>query len=369
MIPHIFPPFPQLKQIDLYALLESAKEVGGDLYDFFLLDEKNLCFAIGDVSGKGIPASLFMAVTRTLLRSLAQKEKETSAIVSEINATLCQNNDSNMFVTFFIGILDTSTGELRYCNAGHNPPLLIKKEGNTSFFEITKGIPLGLFSEFIFKEQITKLSGGDKLFLYTDGLTEAENWNKELFSDNRLLSVLQNYHANTPENLVKGVLEAVNQHVNGNEQSDDLTMLTILFKGSAKQEISLDNEIEQLKTATTWIEQSLELLNIPQTLEYTINLVIEEAFSNIVFYAYEPGQKGKIDISLDVEGEYVVIELKDQGKPFDPTAMDSPDTTLPAEQRQIGGLGVFLMKKMTDQVSYNRDNLTNKLTIKKKITQ
>jgi len=366
MIPHIFPPFPQLKQIDLYAVLESAKEVGGDLYDFFLLDQKHLCFAIGDVSGKGIPASLFMAVTRTLLRSLAHQDKPTSLIVSEINATLCLNNDSNMFVTFFIGILDTSTGKLRYCNAGHNPPVLTKKEGHTAFFDITKGIPLGLFGDFSFTEQHTTLSNGDKLFLYTDGLTEAENSNKELFSDSRLLSVLQSSSANSPANLVRNVLDAVNKHVNGNEQSDDLTMLSILFHGVQKRKISLDNQIEQLKTITNWIKESMILLKIPDNLENTINLVVEEAFSNIVFYAYEPGHKGKIDLSLDLEGEFVVIELKDNGKPFDPTLMQEPDTSLPAQERPIGGLGVFLMKKMTDYLNYRREDQTNILTIKKK---
>jgi sigma-B regulation protein RsbU (phosphoserine phosphatase) len=370
MIPHIFPPFPQIKQIDLFALLESAKEVGGDLYDFFLLDDKHLCFAIGDVSGKGIPASLFMAVTRTLLRSLAQKEKTTAMIVSEINTTLCFNNDSNMFVTFFLGILDTTTGELRYCNAGHNPPVLVKNDGLTTFFDITKGIPLGLYEDFAFTEQITSLKSGDTLFLYTDGLTEAENCKNELFSDQKLIETIQSAIAKSPADLVKYVLESVRNHVNGNEQSDDLTMLGILYKGdevSTDKEMSAESDINMLPAINEWVVRRLKQLGLPDGLENTVNLVIEEAFSNIVFYAYEPGQKGKIDISLYLDGEMLVIELRDKGKPFDPTAAEDPDTTLPAEKREIGGLGIFLIKKMTDRVEYRREERVNVLIIKKKV--
>lgn len=370
MIPHIFPPFPQIKEIDLFALLESAKEVGGDLYDFFLLDEKQLCFAIGDVSGKGIPASLFMAVTRTLLRSLANKEKTTAMIVSEINTTLCFNNDSNMFVTFFLGILDTATGELRYCNAGHNPPVLVKNNGHTAFFDITKGIPLGLYEDFVFTEQSTTLESGETLFLYTDGLTEAENCKNELFSDQKLIETIKSATVQSPANLVRYVLESVKSHVNGNEQSDDLTMLGILYKGdevSAEKAISAERDINMLPVINEWVVRRLNGLKLPAGLENAVNLVIEEAFSNIVFYAYEPGQKGKIDISLYVEGEMLVIELRDTGKPFDPTAAQDPDTTLPAEKREIGGLGIFLVKKMTDRVEYRREENENLLVIKKKI--
>ncbi|OJV23352.1 MAG: hypothetical protein BGO30_08640 [Bacteroidetes bacterium 41-46] len=374
MIPHIFPPFPQIKQIDLYAMLESAKEVGGDLYDFFLLDERNLCFAIGDVSGKGIPASLFMAVTRTLLRSLADRDKTTATILSEINSTLCLNNDSNMFVTFFIGILDTTTGDLRYCNAGHNPPVLIKSGAKAEYFEITKGIPLGLFDDFTFNEQFTKLNGGDQIFLYTDGLTEAENSSNELFSENRLIDSINISESRLPESLVKDVLRSVKLHVADNEQSDDLTMLSILYKRSdednskgkeAEKSITVQSDIAQLQRINNWTEERLSRLGLPEELGNTVNLVIEEAFSNIVFYAYEPGDSEKIDLSLDCEGNMLVIELRDRGRAFDPTAKKDPDTTIPAEEREIGGLGIFLIKKLTDSVEYARIDGVNVLTIRK----
>lgn len=231
MIPHIFPPFPNLPEIDLFASLESAKEVGGDLYDFFQLDEYRLCFAIGDVSGKGIPASLFMAVTRTLLRSVADREKNTAEIVSSINKTLSFNNESSMFVTFFLGILDIRDGKLNYCNAGHNPPVLLKNKAGARFFNITKAIPIGLFEDYVYTEESIIIDAGDQLFLYTDGLTEAENAARKLFGDEHLLDVLQKNTLYSPKLLIEKTMEEVSCHVNGYIQSDDLTMMSIFYNG------------------------------------------------------------------------------------------------------------------------------------------
>lgn len=231
MIPHIFPPFPELSQIDLFASLLSAKEVGGDLYDFFLIDSQRICFAIGDVSGKGVPASLFMAVTRTLLRSVADKHKTSAQIVSSINKTLSFNNESNMFVTFFLGILDIKTGELKYCNAGHNPPVVIRNREDVSFFNITKAIPIGLFEDYNYTEEVMQLAVGDQVFLYTDGLTEAEDVNNNLFGDNLLLQILHEHACGTPHQLIEEATKAVALHVNGHIQSDDLTMMSIIYYG------------------------------------------------------------------------------------------------------------------------------------------
>jgi len=232
MIPHIFPPFPNLPEIDLYASLLSAREVGGDLYDFFLIDEHRLCFAIGDVSGKGIPASLFMAVTRTLLRSVADKHSNTAEIVRSVNRTLSLNNESNMFVTFFLGILNVTTGEIRYCNAGHNPPALISAKKEVNFLNLTKAIPLGLFEDFSYTEECIQIKPGDQLFLYTDGLTEAEDAENRLFGEERLLNVLRMNSEALPELLVMKTTEEISKHVAGHIQSDDLTMMSIVFYGN-----------------------------------------------------------------------------------------------------------------------------------------
>jgi phosphoserine phosphatase RsbU/P len=228
MIPHIFPPFPHLPEVDLFASLESAKEVGGDLYDFFLLDDHLLCFAIGDVSGKGVPASLFMAVTRTLLRSVAHKDINTAEITAAVNKTLNISNESNMFVTFFVGILDTQSRVLKYCNAGHNPPILITNKKDAVFFGLTKSIPIGLFDDFDFKEEMLQMGSDDQIFLYTDGLTEAEDVNNELYGNDRLLEVIRKHAESLPKQLIEQVNKDVKLHVNGHIQSDDLTMLSII---------------------------------------------------------------------------------------------------------------------------------------------
>lgn len=231
MIPHIFPPFPELPQIDLFATLKSAKEVGGDLYDFFLIDGNKFCFVIGDVSGKGVPASLFMAVTRTLVRSISDKIHSPSAIVESLNRSISQNNDSNMFITLFLGILDLENGSLRYTNAGHNPPVLIKKGGEAHMFEKTKFIPAGLFEDFKYGESSVEINKGDKLFLYTDGVSEAENSAGELFGEQLIMQVINNHNTARPQELIAAMENEISAHVNGYTQSDDITMMTIVYNG------------------------------------------------------------------------------------------------------------------------------------------
>ncbi len=231
MIPKIFPPFPDTPEIDLFAVLEPAKEVGGDLYDFFLIDDEHLCFAIGDVSGKGVPASLFMAVTRTLLRSTAPNQLSTATIVNTLNASLAAGNDSSMFVTFFIGIVNLKTGKMTYTNAGHNPPVVIHKDQKPEYFETTTMIPIGLFDSYPYVEKTKTLQPGDIMFLYTDGITEAENRQKELYSDERLITQLIKAPAREPKALVEFIKKDICAHVKDNMQSDDITMLSLIYFG------------------------------------------------------------------------------------------------------------------------------------------
>ncbi|MBN1925106.1 MAG: SpoIIE family protein phosphatase [Prolixibacteraceae bacterium] len=231
MIPKIFPPFPDIPEIDIYAMLEPAKEVGGDLYDFFLIDEKHLCFAIGDVSGKGVPASLFMAVTRTLLRSAAPKQQSPKLIVEALNKSLSYNNESSMFVTFFLGIINIETGYMQYTNAGHNPPVIIHENGDVKMFDVTKDIPIGLFAEHEYEEKEMTFSPSDRIFLYTDGVTEAENWDAQLYSEEKLLKCLSLANKSEPIEIVMSVARDVVIHVNDYLQSDDLTMMCIIYYG------------------------------------------------------------------------------------------------------------------------------------------
>lgn len=231
MIPSTFPPYPDLPQVDLFAFLKSAREVGGDLYDFFLIDKTKFCFAIGDVSGKGVPASLFMAVTRTLLRTIADKVQSPGEIVNILNKSLTANKTNNMFVTFFLGIIDLETGQLNYCNAGHNQPFLIKNNGEIVKFNIADGIPLGFFSSYEYPESTMILDSGDKIVAYTDGVSEAEKSEEEMFSEDDIELILKANLDKSPREIISVMLAEIEQYVGDYPQSDDITMLAVSYNG------------------------------------------------------------------------------------------------------------------------------------------
>ncbi len=236
MLPKTFPAFPNRKDIELYAELTPAKAVGGDLYDFFIHDER-LFFCIGDVSGKGVPASLVMAVTRTLFRNIAVHTFSPSHIVQTMNMNVCEGNDNCMFVTLFVGVLDLQTGHLRYCNAGHDAPYILKEKGKVesgqsaaaALLACDSNLPIGIMSDGQYTEQEADMTSGDMLFLYTDGLTEAENSSHELFGEDRITDVIAAFDG-SPQELIASMTGVVRQFVGDYEQSDDLTMLAIQYK-------------------------------------------------------------------------------------------------------------------------------------------
>ena len=230
MLPKLFPAYPDRDDIDIYGQLMSAKEVGGDLFDFFIRDDK-LFFCIGDVSGKGIPASLVMAMTRSLFRNIANHESRPEKIVSLINEAMSDGNDSNMFVTFFLGVLDLQTGQLHYCNAGHDWPYLV---GNgITELKSDPNLPVGTFSDTVYCLEEYQMPEGTILFMYTDGLTEAQDSQKNLFGDQRIVDVLQT--GGSCKEIIAKMTEAVHKFVGDAEQSDDLTMLAIQYKSTTKQ--------------------------------------------------------------------------------------------------------------------------------------
>ncbi|MBC8488163.1 MAG: SpoIIE family protein phosphatase [Bacteroidetes bacterium] len=230
MIPKIFPPFPDREDIDIYAVLEPARQVGGDLYDFFFLDDELLCFAIGDVSDKGVPSSLLMAITIALLRAKANKDLEVSEIVNSINKNISNGNDNLMFVTFFIGLLNLKTGELNYCNAGHNYPYLISQRLKAEEIQETHGTPLGIHEEQVYKSGKINLKKNDKLILYTDGVTEAMSKDGELYGDDRFLNLIESKCLQSdPEKIIKLILDDVGKFSSGAERADDITLLVLSY--------------------------------------------------------------------------------------------------------------------------------------------
>ena len=229
MVPKMFPPFPERDDLDLYAKLIPAKEVGGDLYDFFIKDDR-FYFIVGDVSGKGVPASLVMAVTCRLFRTVAAHFQSPAEIVTALNDALAESNESNMFCTFFIGILDVKNGHLQYCNAGHNAPVIVDPSGEVKFMEVEANLPLGLFGGFPYEGQECDIVKGTTIFLYTDGVTEAENIDKALYSDERLLDLMREQGGKVPQAIVDAALDDINKHVNGAEQSDDITIMCVHYR-------------------------------------------------------------------------------------------------------------------------------------------
>ncbi|MBF0201521.1 MAG: SpoIIE family protein phosphatase [Desulfamplus sp.] len=230
ILPKIFPPYPHKEQFDLHAYLKPAREVGGDLYDFFLVDDDHLCISIGDVSGKGVPAALFMVITKTLIKTYSETTMSASEIVTKINDVLSRENPNCMFVTLIVGILNIRTGELKYANAGHNPPLI--KSVGTSFYQKGLSGPLAGAMEGIgYKELSLTLKKGDSLFFYTDGVTEAMNCNKEVFSDARLEAVMNSASCIHAKDIIECVNKEIKSFVGDEPQYDDITMLSLSFRG------------------------------------------------------------------------------------------------------------------------------------------
>lgn len=229
VLPKKFPPFPGLKTVDLYASMKAAKSVGGDFYDFFLIDDQHLGIVMADVSDKGVPAAIFMAISRTVIRATALEEKGTAMCMEKANALLCRESVNSMFVTVFYGILNVETGELTYTNAGHNAPVVVRKNSKVEFLQPTGDVVLGISEPMSFHEKQLNLIIGDRLFLYTDGVTEAMNGQYEQFGEEHLLEVCGKMSLDSPQEMVKRIEEAVADFVNGAEQSDDITMMGVVF--------------------------------------------------------------------------------------------------------------------------------------------
>ena len=366
MIPKTFPPFPDRDDLDISAVIVPAKEVGGDLYDYFIRDGK-LYFCIGDVSGKGVPAALVMAVTRSLFHSVATHEHTSAHIVNTMNKSMSEMNDSNMFVTFFCGILNLDDGHLDFCNAGHNAPVIIS--GARKELELIPNLPLGIMEDFVFKSQKAVLKDDDALFLYTDGLTEAENINQDLFGEERMMDVLSTRRDST--NHLKAMAKAVKQFVGDAPRSDDLTMLFIHYiksePGVLKRHLTLENEIGQISRLSKFISNIATSRGLDEDLAMNINLAMEEAVTNSIMYAYPEGIRGEIEVDARVDDNTIEFTISDNGMEFDPTDRPEPDINAGAEERPIGGLGIFLVKNIMDSVSYIREKDTNILRLIKKL--
>ena len=375
MLPKIFPPYPERNDLDVFGQLTPAKEVGGDLFDFYIRDEK-LFFCIGDVSGKGVPASLYMVVTKALFRTVSGHEASPDRIVYALNEVLSRDNDSNMFVTLFVGVLDLPTGRLHYCNAGHDAPLLIGHTG-AGMLPVDSNLPVGVMPGWKFSKQETMMDPDTTIFLYTDGLNEAENINHQQFEMSRVLEMarkLQQENNFNPTVVLKEMTDAVHQFVGEADQSDDLTMMALQYTKhqenvTYQRSLTLTNDLKRVPRLNTFIDEVCEANGFDMATTMQINLAIEEAVVNVMNYAYPEGTKGDITIEAKANKTEMSIIISDTGKPFDPTAKAEVDITLSAEDRSIGGLGIHLIRQIMDNINYERIDGHNVLTLMKKLNK
>ena len=372
-LPNTFPPFPERTDFDIYAEMTPAKEVGGDFYDFFLIDEDHLGLVMADVSGKGVPAALFMMISKILVQNHALMGCSPGKVLETVNAQICSNNREEMFITVWLGILDTRSGVLTASNAGHEYPILKRPGGEFELVKDKHGFVIGGMDGVLYQEYELKLEPGSKLFLYTDGVPEATNASNEMFGMERTLKALHEVAEEEPRAILRKIRETVDLFVGGAEKFDDLTMLCLEYNGQkeeggrAVKELNIEAKVANIPVVTDFLDAALEEAGCPTKTLLQIDVAIDEIFTNIAQYAYEPGT-GNATVRFEMEEpNTAVITFIDSGMAFDPTAKEDPDVSLSAEERQIGGLGIFMVKKTMDGMYYERRDGQNILQIRKTI--
>lgn len=363
MLPTTYPPFPDREEFEIFAAMRPAREVGGDFYDFFFVDPDHLAVAVADVSGKGIPAALFMVVARTLLKNNAQNGLDPAQTLATVNNLLCEGNDANMFVTAFLGVLDVRSGHFIYANAGHNPPLLQRADHAFESLAIQPGFVLAGMPGLSFPQGEIDLRPGDTLLLYTDGVTEAANAAHDLFGPHRLLDTLNRAPYPDVRALIADIEGAVTRFVDGAEVADDLTLLALRSKtaGLDWTERSFDADLERWPDAADFLEETLSSMGCPAKSILRIQVAAEEVFVNIAHYAYAPGT-GEMRLRIAVFPEKTAhIEFEDTGRAFNPLDKPDPEVMADIDDRVPGGLGIYMVKQMMDSVDYRRVGPSNRL--------
>ena len=350
----------------------AAKEVGGDFYDFYKLSDTTVAFLAADVSGKGIPAAMFMMTAKTIIKDLAERGLAVNEIFTQANEKLCENNESGMFVTAWMGILDLTTGQVKFANAGHNPPLLKRANGTFEYLKTRAGFVLAGMEGVRYRIGELTLYPGDRLFLYTDGVPEATNTENQLYGETRLLDFMNRNSATEATALLPALKANIDEFVGEAPQFDDITMLMFDYKpkegGAYMTNQTFPAKTEALPDILGFVEETLEGYGCPMKIQMALCVAIEEVFVNIAHYAYGGGEGHvKLGIGFDADQGAVTFRMTDKGIPFDPLKKPDPDITLSAEDRDIGGLGIFITKKTMDCVTYAYENGENILTMIKKI--
>ena len=364
--------FPEDEDFSIYAQMIAAKEVGGDFYDFYKISDKTVAFLAADVSGKGIPAAMFMMTAKTIIKDLAEGGMAVNDIFTKANEKLCENNESGMFVTAWMGILDLNTGIVHFANAGHNPPLIKRADGSFEYLKTRAGFVLGGMEGVRYRMGEITLTPGDRLFLYTDGVPEATNTENKLYGEDRLLTFMNQNTSVKAMELLPALKADIDKFVGEAPQFDDITMLIFDYKpkegGERMMNRTFPAKAESLSDVLDFVGHMLESFDCSMKIQTAICVAIEEIFINVAYYAY-PESVGDVTLQIGFEegSRTITFRMADKGLPFDPLKKPDPDITLSAEDREIGGLGILIAKKTMDSITYAYENGENILTMVKKI--
>ena len=364
MLPCTFPPYPNRRDFDIYASMDAAKEVGGDFYDFYLLDNDRFAFLVADVSGKGIPAALFMMRAKMTIKALAESGADVHVILSEANERLCEENEAGMFVTAWLGIVDMKTGVLSYANAGHNPPLIRHRQGSFEYIKARPNFILAGMDGVPYRKNEIQLWPGDELFLYTDGVTEATNEDQELFGESRLREALNGISEGSVESRCKAVKNEIDIFVGDAEQFDDITMLSLRFNSFQDDEcIITQADAESTERVWNFISCQTKKAELDPKIANRAQIVVDEIYSNIQLYSGATIAQ----VFCQIDSERMILTFKDDGVSFNPLKVQEPNVMLSLEERELGGLGLLMVKKMASDLSYVYENGYNVLTVTLKI--
>ena len=364
--------FPKGEEYSIYAQMIAAKEVGGDFYDFYKLSDTTVAILAADVSGKGIPAAMFMMTAKTIIKDLAESGMAVHEIFTKANEKLCENNESGMFVTAWMGILDMTTGQMQFANAGHNPPLIKRVDGTFEYLKTRAGFVLAGMEGVRYRAGELTLYPGDRIFLYTDGVPEATNAENKLYGEDRLHAFMNKNATAEATALLPALKADIDEFVGEAPQFDDITMLMFDYKPQKGDGHVMNKtfpaKIESLLDVLAFVEQTLEKYECSMKIQTAICVAIEEVFVNVAHYAYGDGEGDvTFEICFEEETRNITFRMADKGVAFDPLKKPDPDITLSAEDREIGGLGIFITKKTMDTVTYAYENGENILTMVKKI--
>lgn len=398
MLPLVFPACTPEQPVEIHALMEPAREVGGDLYDFFYASEHLFCFLVGDVSGKGAAAAMFMARTRSLVRMAVQLWRKTSGdqvtpmhIVDAVNCELCQNNRDRMFVTLFLGVLDTKTGVLTYVNAGHLAPCVLHASGGIESVNDKPAMaPLAVRASAAYQERTVTLLPDDTVFVFSDGVTEAMNAADEFYGNDRLQADLRAASTLTPEQAVHAIKAKVDLFTGEAPQSDDVTMLALRWQPAGARlqtseasrgaghlgtrqpmplpqttRVVIRNDAADLATLTTAMERVGVEHGVPEKSLFQLQIALDEMVSNVIKYAWPEGGTHDIEVRIAIRSDGVEVEIIDDGRMFDPRDAPRRDKPPPGQRPQPGGVGVQMTKQLVDRISYTRMGNCNHTTLTK----